>query len=461
MTLDRRAALMGLATLVWPASSSTAAEVQDLLELRARRGRVHLVAESSVATEIFGFDGVTPGPLLRAQQGREFKARIFNELSLPIAVHWHGVRTANAMDGSSLTQEPIAPGSSFEYVFTPPDAGTFWYHSLVGDAELRGRGLYGMLIVEERDQPLDAVDIPLVIGDFSLDPADQIDSSVFGRMSSAEGEGLIGNHLTVNGAWQPVMECPAGRKLRARVLNATNARILNLAISGSDQEIIAYDGQPCDGQRLSRQELMLAPGQRIDLLFPQGTSPIVIAAVIEGKKVDLATVATKRNAENGSDRRGRLPPNSVADYFNIGALQDVTYTIEGGRGGGLKSAKVAGLQLPIEELNKRGLAWAVNGSAGLAPEPLFSVGAGVSMALTVDNVTRFTHALHIHGHAAWLVERGGRRLATPIWHDTFTVDPLEPVKLLFIADNPGRWLIASSIAEHFEAGCQAWFEVKG
>jgi FtsP/CotA-like multicopper oxidase with cupredoxin domain len=68
--------------------------------------------------------------------------------------------------------------------------------------------------------------------------------------------------------------------------------------------------------------------------------------------------------------------------------------------------------------------------------------------------------LHIHGHAARLVEVAGRAVTEPVWRDTFLVRPLEPAKIMFIADNPGRWLIASAVAEHFDSGLQAWFEVR-
>ena len=45
---------------------------------------------------------------------------------MPLSLHLHGVRGPNAMDGvGGLTQEPVAPGQSFEYRFTPPDSGTF------------------------------------------------------------------------------------------------------------------------------------------------------------------------------------------------------------------------------------------------------------------------------------------------------------------------------------------------
>ncbi|HET6239315.1 MAG TPA: multicopper oxidase domain-containing protein [Acetobacteraceae bacterium] len=42
-----------------------------------------------------------------------------------------------------LTQKSIAPGDRFDYAFTPPDAGTFWYHSHDDSLVQMGRGLAG------------------------------------------------------------------------------------------------------------------------------------------------------------------------------------------------------------------------------------------------------------------------------------------------------------------------------
>ena len=77
-----------------------------------------------------GYDGATPGPVLSLRRGEELKVRLVNALSVPTTIHWHGVRVPNAMDGTALTQSAVAPGASSDYRFTPPDAGTFWYHPL-------------------------------------------------------------------------------------------------------------------------------------------------------------------------------------------------------------------------------------------------------------------------------------------------------------------------------------------
>ncbi len=55
---------------------------------------------------------------MQVRRGEEFSLRVVNELTEPTAVHWHGVRLTNAMDGAPpLTQAPIAPGESFDYRF--------------------------------------------------------------------------------------------------------------------------------------------------------------------------------------------------------------------------------------------------------------------------------------------------------------------------------------------------------
>jgi FtsP/CotA-like multicopper oxidase with cupredoxin domain len=82
---------------------------------------------------VWAYSGTVPGPVLRLPQGEPFRAVVENRLSEPTTVHWHGVRLRNAMDGvPDLTQAAIPPGASVTYDFTPPDAGTYWYHPHAG-----------------------------------------------------------------------------------------------------------------------------------------------------------------------------------------------------------------------------------------------------------------------------------------------------------------------------------------
>jgi FtsP/CotA-like multicopper oxidase with cupredoxin domain len=447
-----------LAGLIAGAGSRRGANARDAgLKLLAARSRV---SQLPFVAELWAFNGEVPGPLLRARQGHDFKVRVHNDLSEPISVHWHGVRVANAMDGTSLTQAPIMPGGFFDYGLTPPDAGTFWYHTATNNSVQRERGLHGMLIVEEGKAEGAGFDVPMVIDDWKLNAAGELDEAAFADPAIAAGAGRIGDRFTVNGIEGPVLKAPAGDALRLRLLNAANAQILALRLDGGELWVIAHDGQPTRPMRLADGTRELVPGQRLDVSVAPSAAPLTLSAVLPGGPVVLATIAREGPQSEPVHQVPPLEANPLPDYFNYASLHQVSFTIEGGRGGGLTAARHQGAMLSAGELSARGLAWAVNGQAGLGPEPLFSLPRGVTVAVTVDNITRVPHVLHIHGHAAKLVEVSGRPVADPVWRDTFIAWPLEPAKFLFIADNPGRWLIASAIAEHFDSGVQAWFEVR-
>ena len=128
------------------------AQASGAFTLKAEETQVRLLPAPYDATSVWCFDGMVPGPEIRVRQGDTVSVSVENRLGDETTVHWHGLRVPNAMDGvAHLTQPPIAPGESFQYAFEAVDAGTFWYHPHHRSAEQVGRGLYGPLIVEERE----------------------------------------------------------------------------------------------------------------------------------------------------------------------------------------------------------------------------------------------------------------------------------------------------------------------
>ena len=120
-------------------------------------------------TPVWAYDGAVPGPEIRLRQGGKLRVKVENRLPEDTTVHWHGLRIPNAMDGAPyVTQPPIQPEGSFDYEFTPPDAGTYWYHPHAHGAEQVGRGLMGALIIEEPEPPPVDRDVVWVLGDFRL-----------------------------------------------------------------------------------------------------------------------------------------------------------------------------------------------------------------------------------------------------------------------------------------------------
>lgn len=163
--------------------SSSAAELAPDLVIRAVPTTVDL---GSRRARTWTYGGALPGPGVRLRQGEPVRIRVENGLPEETSVHWHGIRLANAADGvPGLTQAPIAPGDSFTYAFTPPDAGTYFLHSHSG-LQL-DRGLYASLVVEPKREPMDYDREDVLLLD---DWLDGLDGTPDDRLSSLKRSGM-------------------------------------------------------------------------------------------------------------------------------------------------------------------------------------------------------------------------------------------------------------------------------
>src|SRR5687768_7955331 len=117
----------------------------------------------------WGFNNEVPGPVIRARKGDEVIIHFRNNLKESTVIHWHGIRLPAAMDGTDEVQRPVGPGEVFEYRFTVPDAGTFWYHSHANETEQMEKGMYGALIVEGEEEPVTDADRVFVVDDMKLE----------------------------------------------------------------------------------------------------------------------------------------------------------------------------------------------------------------------------------------------------------------------------------------------------
>lgn len=175
----------------------------------------------------------------------------------------------------------MLPGESFDYAFTLPadhPAGLFYYHphhhGTTADQVFAGLG--GALVVrgalDRIPEVAAATEAILVLKDFASADAPQGQSQRMGMgMGMGRALGRQGPLLTVNGQLQPSLELASGGLIRLRLLNASNARIYRLALEGHPLVLIATDGGAI-GAPQTLKELVLAPGERADLLV-QGNQP--------------------------------------------------------------------------------------------------------------------------------------------------------------------------------------------
>lgn len=98
-------------------------------------------------------NGQIPGPTLIVTYKQTIIVNVNNTLRAQgISLHWHGMLQYNTpwMDGTGfISQCPIAPGSSFKYIFRAAPSGTFWYHAHIEGQ--RTDGLFGALVIRETD----------------------------------------------------------------------------------------------------------------------------------------------------------------------------------------------------------------------------------------------------------------------------------------------------------------------
>ncbi len=466
--LSRRAFLGGAAsgTIIGllPQTAALAKGPDYVLEPKA--GRAQLLDPGAPKTAIWGYEGLTPGPVLRARQGEPFRVRLRNRLTEPTTIHWHGMRIDNAMDGvPDLTQAPVPPGGTFDYRFTPQDAGTFWYHSHYRGYEQVARGLNGVLIVEEKVPPAVDRDVVLVFDDWRLKESGEIDSGSFGAIGDRAHAGRLGNILTLNGAPLHDLAVRSGERLRLRLVNVANARVLAIGFPGHRPMVAAFDGQPVAPFEPGRDDLVLAPGQRIDLIMdmtaaPGRKTPIEVDTgrekLVAGNLVYQTGSRVRRPAD---DAIPALPANPLAAGVDLAAAMDVDIVMTGGAMSFFEQAVYKGKNFLARQLaQEHGQVWALNGVAGMPKEPLFKAARGRAVRVRLVNDTRWPHGMHFHGHHVREIARN-RGVVRPHWRDTVLIQPGEEITVAFLADNPGKWLIHCHMLEHQLGGMITWFAV--
>lgn len=460
MDITRRSFISGSTAFAMAVPTLSFGAVPATSSLRAATGMANLGLPKGAATPIWGYEGKTPGPLLRVKQGERLTRRFINDLPQPTTVHWHGVRIANAMDGvPDLTQKLVQPGTEFLYDFELPDAGTYWYHPHNRTWEQLARGLYGALIVEEPDPPKVDRDEVLLIDDWRLGENGSLHEESFGEMRDWAHSGRLGSWITVNGQGEYKATVKQNERLRLRLVNTANARIFTLGGKGMTGWVIALDGQPL-AKPLPFDLVTLAPAQRADLIvdvIAESGGEAFLFATARDERIAIGIFDVKGRARAGLlDAPTPLPANPVPELSDLSGARQATLRMEGGAMGGLQVASYQGQQLGIRELVAAGRVWAFNGMADMPEQPFVDAQQGEVVRIKMDNETAWPHAMHLHGHHFRQIEADGR---TGPLRDTLLVDPDQSVEIAFVADNPGNWLFHCHMVEHAVSGMMTWIRV--
>lgn len=450
--MDRRT-FLGASALWLALPRIAAAEAEGVIEIRARAEALGLLENGTGSTESWLL-GAAPGPaVIRVRQGERAVFRFSSELDRDCWLHFFGVRgPAEAM----TVNVPAKGGGAVESVFAPPDAGTFWIGPVADISRTRDMGLYAMLIVEEAAPLGELADVPVILDDWKL-REDGAQEEGFGDIEAMVGEGRLGNWFTVNNRFRPRLALPAGRYARLRVLNAANVRSMGLLFKGQDPLLVARDGQPVTPSLLDGKALVLAPGQRADLLVSATEGEVGIALDLFEDIVEIAYLVPEADgpapliAENFA-----LPANPLPVPLDTGAARRIALRIDGGLKGKLATARFNGRPTELRELLENGKGWALNGVVGPAAEALFQLTEGETCVLDIDNRTGFAQPLYVHGHVWREVLPAGLGPA----RDTAVAGVGRNMQLALVAGSPGVWAIQSLLAERSDGGLIGAFVVE-
>lgn len=416
------------------------------IELEAKVSDLEL--EPGTVTPAWTYNGTLPGPLLRAKVGDRLIVHFKNSLPEATTIHWHGLRIPFAMDGVAEHGQPaVQPGETFTYDFVLPDAGTYWYHPHLASAQQVGDGLYGPLIVDDPNEPVELGDeLVLVFSDISLRPGGALEPADsggdFGTLFGREG-----NLHLVNGKLAPTLRVRAGMRQRWRMINAAKSRFEQLELPGSTFVRIGGEGGAIEKPE-QLQRILLTPAQRADVIV----EPQLPAEYAEERRVPLRWHAYDRGFGTAFNRPDEdvlqlsFSPEPPATPPPLPTLGRAIPTLDAA------GATPVDISLTLDLEAEGGLAMGINGVPATNAEMLMAQ-LGERQLWTISNTFEWDHPFHLHGFFFQVLDVNGVAPSVREWRDTINVPVDGKVRFVVQFDErPGIWMFHCHILDHADAG---------
>lgn len=416
------------------------------ITLRASQTDVAILP--GVRTRMWTYDGTFPGPTIRRPAGQTTTVTLINDLPASagsLTLHNHGNHSTPENDGQPDDFLAAPGGGTTTYTYTGTEAGgdergaLQWYHDHRMDVTGRNvwMGLAGMYIIDDpadpQTLPKGAFDVPLMIADRSFDAKNQIQYH-FDR------NGVTGDVTLVNGVPQPYFAV-GDRKYRLRILNASNSRAYDLAMS--DGRAFTQIGTESGllPAPVRRTRIHIAPAERVDV--------VVDFSGKLGRRIvlqDLAADGAQRQLMQFRVTKDLADDNSIpATLRPLPALDPTS----------------AATRTFVFGQNRFTDVWTVN---GLAYDPA-RIDArpklGTTETWTFTNDSGLSHVVHVHDVDQQLVSRDGKppapwELLKESW--SLGIGETITVRLKF-TDNVGTFVLHCHILEHEDAAMMTQYAV--
>jgi len=436
------------------AGSAAAAAPTDL---RIDTHQIEVYGKSATRYRVFQPDG-TLGLFL--DEGDAFFVRLTNDLKVPTLVHWHGMTEPWRQDGVPyLSNEPLEPGGSAEYLFSAMPPGTRWMHSHFG---LQEQDLLAApLIIRERAAiGAGLQEVVVLLEDFSFTPPEEIFKALrsakpdMGDTDASKGPDLndvtygafLANERTLDDP--DVIAVEPNAEVRLRIINASTSSNYWIDLGHLEGRLVAVDGNPIEPMAVRR--IPLAVAQRADVILrvPSGQAAPVLAraegramqsgVILRPTGADVSKISVKTDTETPRvtlEQELHLVPKSPLARRPVDRVVPVALTGQ-----------------------MMGYVWnmPINGLVGMPAE----AARGERIEISFENRTGMSHPMHLHGHLFQIVEIDGKRFSGAI-RDTILVTPGTRVTVALDADNPGLWAFHCHNLYHLAAGMFSTLTYRG
>ncbi|MCA6438657.1 MAG: multicopper oxidase domain-containing protein [Chitinophagaceae bacterium] len=401
------------------------------------------------------------GPTIRINSGVNANINFQNSLSEKSNIHWHGLKIPADMDGHP--EAIVNAGSNFNYQFVINQrAALNWYHPHPEGATARQafQGLAGLFIVNDTEEaalnlPSGIYEIPLVIQDKRLNS-----SGIAYNPSSMEVmTGYMGETILVNGEASPFTEVTT-RFYRLRILNGSNARIYNLALSNNaDLTIIGNDGGLLRNPATVK-NILLSPGERLDVLVNFSGLSTGTEVFLENKMFDSAGSA---QGKQGFKILKFKVTQTVSDSFTVPAILSSINSIPASAASRTRNFVLNVMQMS-GGMNMTGM-HQINGKTYNKNRIDETVAVNATEIWEFDNSQGDEpHPIHIHGVHFQVLERTGGRgqlmVSESGWKDTVLLLPQEKVKVIIpFASLTGVFVFHCHNLEHEDDGMMLQYQL--
>ncbi|MFN3805057.1 MAG: multicopper oxidase family protein [Pyrobaculum sp.] len=264
-------------------------------------------------------------------------------------------------------------------------------------------GQAGLVIIEDKSPFKYGInDVPLVISDkFLLEGRPAYAATHMDMVT-----GFLGDTVLVNGAVMPTFSMPQGT-YKLRLVNASNARLYNLALEGprglTPLKVVATD-QGAVERIVEAKAIFLAPAERVE----------VVVDLRPGTYVLKNLAFDPMHLEMGGMPMGGMPHGGMRPILGEGAEYKIAVIKVSGEKGEFIEPELSEPPPPAGVdtrrrfvLALRGMRWTINGMFWTNPlRPHVAAGAGsVEVWEITNDVNSMPHPMHLHGLPMWVLER--------------------------------------------------------